>query len=196
MSISLRELVRLVRSCKTAAEERAVITRESALIRTAFKEENNDFRHRNVQKLLYIHMLGAYGTHFGQMEAIKIISGGQARFNEKRIGYLAMTLLLDEKAEVLTLVTNSLQGDLHSSNPYVVGLALTALGTIGSAEMSRDLANDVDRHLKNPNPYVRKKAALCCVRLLRKVPDLVDTFLPHIVVLLTDKNHNVLLTGE
>ena len=143
MSISLRELVRLVRSCKTASEERAVITRESALIRTAFKEENTEFRHRNVQKLLYIHMLGTYGTHFGQMEAIKIISGGSARFNEKRIGYLAMTLLLDERQEVLTLVTNSLQGDLHSSNPYIVGLALTALGTIGSAEMTRDLANDV-----------------------------------------------------
>ena len=34
-----------------------------------------------------------------------------------------------------------------------------------------------------------------CVRLLRKAPELVDTFLPHIVVLLTDRNHNVLLAG-
>ena len=31
-------------------------------------------RHRNVAKLLFIHMLG-YPTHFGQMECLKLISG-------------------------------------------------------------------------------------------------------------------------
>jgi hypothetical protein len=36
-SIKLRELIRQVRLCKTAAEERAVITKECALIRNAFK---------------------------------------------------------------------------------------------------------------------------------------------------------------
>jgi len=76
-----------------------------------------------------------------------------------------------------------------------VGLALTALGNIGGAEMARDLAADVDKHLQHTNPYIRKKAALTTIRLLRKVPDLVDQFLPRIVVLLTDKNHNVLLGG-
>ena len=37
MSIKLRDLIRAVRACKTAAEERAVISKESALIRNAFK---------------------------------------------------------------------------------------------------------------------------------------------------------------
>ena len=36
MSQKLRELIRSVRACKTAAEERAVISKECALIRTAF----------------------------------------------------------------------------------------------------------------------------------------------------------------
>jgi hypothetical protein len=35
-----------------------VIAKESALIRTAIKEEQDQFRHRNVAKLLFIHMLG------------------------------------------------------------------------------------------------------------------------------------------
>ena len=58
MSMRLRELIRAVRACKTAAEERAVIAKESALIRTAIKEEHDQYRHRNVAKLLFIHMLG------------------------------------------------------------------------------------------------------------------------------------------
>lgn len=58
MSIKLRELIRAVRACKTAAEERAVIAQECARIRTAFKEEDIEHRNRNVAKLLFIHMLG------------------------------------------------------------------------------------------------------------------------------------------
>ena len=67
MSVKLRDLIRAVRACKTAAEERGVISTECALIRTAIKEEDEKYRHRNVAKLMYIHMLG-YPTHFGQME--------------------------------------------------------------------------------------------------------------------------------
>lgn len=58
MSIKLRELIRSVRACKTAAEERGVVAQECARIRTAFKEEDTEFRNRNVAKLLFIHMLG------------------------------------------------------------------------------------------------------------------------------------------
>jgi hypothetical protein len=85
MTMKLRELIRAVRSCKTAAEERAMITKECALIRTAFRDESNDYRHRNVAKLLFVHMLG-YPTHFGQMECVKLIAS--PKFAEKRIGYL------------------------------------------------------------------------------------------------------------
>ena len=44
---------------QTAAEEREAIAKESAVIRTSFKDDNHEYRHRNVAKLLYIHMLGA-----------------------------------------------------------------------------------------------------------------------------------------
>lgn len=74
-------------------------------------------------------------------------------------------ILLDERHEVLMLVTNSLKMDLNNrKNQYIVGLALAALGNICSAEMARDLAPDVERLLEDPNPYIRKKAALCAIR--------------------------------
>lgn len=85
----------------------------------------------------------------------------------QRVGYLGLMILLDERQEVLMLVTNSLKNDLNSRNQYTVGLALCALGNICSAEMARDLGPEVERLLGSGNPYLRKKAALCASRRVR-----------------------------
>ena len=111
-------------------------------------------------------MLG-YPTHFGQMECLKLIAGH--KFPEKRIGYLGLMLLLDEDTEVLMLVTNSLKNDLGHANQFVVGQALCAMGDIGSADMCRDLAGEVEKLLASSNAYIRKKAVLALLRILRKV---------------------------
>lgn len=65
-SMRLRDLIRQVRAARTAAEERAVVERESANIRDSFRDEDNKYKCRNMAKLLYIHMLG-YPAHFGQV---------------------------------------------------------------------------------------------------------------------------------
>ena len=73
-NVKLRDLIRSIRAARTAADEREVITKECALIRTSFREEDNDARSRNVAKLLYIHMLG-YPAHFGQVCDISLLVG-------------------------------------------------------------------------------------------------------------------------
>jgi len=162
------------------------------LIRTAIKEEDEQFRHRNVAKLLFIHMLG-YPTHFGQMECLKLISA--SGFPEKRIGYLGLTLLLTEQTEVLTLVTNSLKVDLTNSNQYIQALSLIAIGNLATQDMARDLASDVEKLLRSNNSYLRKKAALATIRLLKKEPDLIEHMSERIISLLKDRAHGVLITG-
>ncbi|KAG5296867.1 AP-1 complex subunit gamma-1 [Histoplasma ohiense] len=191
---SLKQFIRNVRAAKTIADERSVIQKESAAIRASFREESADsnVRRNNVAKLLYLFTLGER-THFGQIECLKLLAS--PRFADKRLGYLGTMLLLDENQEVLTLVTNSLKNDLNNSNQYVVGLALCTLGNIASVEMSRDLFPEVESLISTANPYIRRKAALCAMRICRKVPDLQEHFIDKSKALLSDRNHGVLLCG-
>ena len=85
--------------------------------------------------------------------------------------------------------------DLNHSNQYVVGLALCTLGNIASIEMSRDLFSQIETLLSTANPYIRRKAALCAMRICRKVPDLQEHFIEKAKLLLSDRNHGVLLCG-
>jgi AP-1 complex subunit gamma-1 len=89
----------------------------------------------------------------------------------------------------------TIDSDLNHSNQYIVGLALVTLGNIASVEMSRDLFPEVETIISSSNPYIRRKAALCAMRICRKVPDLQEHFLDKAKILLNDRNHGVLLCG-
>ena len=104
-------------------------------------------------------------------------------------------LLLDERQDVHLLITNSLKTDLNSQVQFVVGLALCALGAICSPEMCRDLAGEIERLMKSSNTYIKKKATLCAARIVRRVPDLMEMFLPASRAVMGEKNHAVLITG-
>lgn len=73
--IRLRELIRTIRTARTQAEEREMIQKECAAIRSSFREEDNTYRCRNVAKLLYMHMLG-YPAHFGQVRVNRVRTWG------------------------------------------------------------------------------------------------------------------------
>ena len=107
---------------------------------------------------LFIHMLG-YSTHFGHMECLKLIA--TSRYSEKRIGYLALMLLLDEKQEVLMLVTNSLQADLKDSNHFVVAQALCAVDVVvvGGSDITKS-RNSANRSEPSPVTASHPGAAL------------------------------------
>lgn len=189
---SLKSFVKAVRKAKTIADERTVVRKEAAAIRTSFRDPNLDqaTRRVNVSKLLYLYILGEK-THFGQVECLKLLA--LARFADKRLGYLATMLLLDENQEVLTLLTNSLDNDMQHPNTFIVGLALSCLGSVASPELARDLYGNVDRILGSSSPYLKKKACLVAAKLVDKEPDLGEVFAARVLALILDKTPLVLL---
>lgn len=59
--------------------------------------------------------------------------------------------------------------------------------------MSRDLAGEIEKLIKSSNTYIKKKAILCAVRIVKKVPELMEIYIPSVRNLLSEKNHGVLL---
>mmetsp|Transcript_3456 Transcript_3456/g.5090 ORF Transcript_3456/g.5090 Transcript_3456/m.5090 type:complete len:820 (-) Transcript_3456:8-2467(-) len=186
----LKDLIRQIRDCKTQAEEREIVATASSEIRTNLKDPKNRYRSRTVSKLMYINMLG-YDTFFGQVECINLITS--SKYPEKRIGYLALMTLLDEKQEILPLIEHSLNKDLSDSNQFVQALALTALGNIASEEICQSLSPRVEK-LLGSSPFIKKKACLVATRIIQKCPDLVENYFDRIGPLLKEEhNHGVLL---
>ena len=54
---------------------------------------------------------------------------------------------------------------MNHSNMYAVGLALCTFANISSEEMSRDLANEIEKLLGSSNTYIRKKVSITLLLL-------------------------------
>lgn len=161
-----RDLIKAYRACTTRSEERALVKKEAAHIRDLFREGDKTYRRQNISKLLFFHMNG-YPTDFGMTECIKLCASN--KYNDKRVAYLGLMILVDETEEILMLMTNCLKQDLNSAELQIVSLALNVLGDIASVEMVRDLLPEIEKHLLSDNAYIRKKAALAAVRAVRKL---------------------------
>lgn len=190
---SLRTFIKSVRSSKTIAAERATIRKESAHIRSSFRDPvmDNERRNKNIQKLVYLYILGE-PTHFGQVECLKLLSS--PRIYDKRIGYMAIMLIFDNNEDMLTLLTNSLDLDLKSADLFISSLALTALGNIASNELAKDLYPQVEKLMQATSPYIRKKAVLVAAKLIEMEPSLAEIFQRYLFQLLNEKDHGVLLS--
>ncbi|EPY24278.1 AP-1 complex subunit gamma-1 [Strigomonas culicis] len=191
-SMRLRELIRSVRKCKTADEERRLVNRECAVIREGFEENTPYLRSRCMLKLLYIRMLG-YPTEFGQLEVVNLLS--QKDFNGKRIGYLALQLLLDEKDEVLTLAENHMKKDLSSVSSLEQMIALNAAANVASVDMSRDVFDDVMKLVESDSAAVKRKACLTALHIVKKVPEHAEYFLEKLTDMFQNNLAQTLLTA-
>ncbi|KAI8611146.1 adaptin N terminal region-domain-containing protein [Chytriomyces sp. MP71] len=142
-----------------------------------------------VAKLLYMYILG-WEVDFGFMEMVDLLSSD--KYTEKQIGYLAVTLMLGDNADLSRLIVNCLARDLQGNSEIFTCLALHAIANVGSRDMAMSLSADVQQLLVSGNhtSFVRKKAALCLLRLYRKFPDIfmaID-WAPKILLMMDDRD--------
>ncbi|RYP50013.1 hypothetical protein DL768_004368 [Monosporascus sp. mg162] len=196
---NMRGLVQFIADLRNARArdlEEKRINKELANIRQKFKDGNLSGYHKKkyVCKLLYIYILG-WNVDFGHLEAVNLISAN--KYSEKQIGYLAMTLFLHEKHELLHLVVNSIRKDLLDHNELFNCLALHAIANVGGREMGEALSAEVHRLLISPTSkaFVKKKAALTLLRLYRKHPDIIQPqWAERIISLMDDVDLGVALS--
>ena len=157
-------------------EEQRRIEVELAKIRSKFKETasmSTYDRKKYVVKLMFIAMLG-YPVDFGHMEGVQLLANQGAA--EKLIGYLSLTVFLNENHELLTLTTHMVHLDLVSNKEFNQCLALTAIANAGGKDFAETMANAVKKLIvtNSTNPQLRKKALLTYLRLYRKYREVVD----------------------
>jgi len=176
------------------------VEKELANIRRKFSKTHRALtsyeRKKYVLKLLYIYMLG-YNVDFGHNEALKLISANA--YSEKQVGYMTTSVILNEKNEFLRMAINSIRTDVISNNETSQCLGLSCIANVGGREFSDSLAGDVETILMTPTirPVVRKKAALCLLRLFRKNSEILipETFAPKLVDLLDSERDLGVLLG-
>ncbi len=168
-------------------------------------------RKKYVWKLVYIHVLG-YEVDFGHAEVLTLVKS--RKFSEKQVGYVALSLLLRGSDPLMSNIISTIKSDLisaqspssvksssslnggGSSNDTAQSLALCSIANISGLELIQALHVEVQHNLvsKQSTPHVKKKAALCLLRLVRTSPNLVAgrEFAPHIAQLLQDRHLGVL----
>jgi len=165
----LKVFIADVRNCKTPEEEQKRIEKELGKIRKKFtssKKLDGYNQRKYVWKMVYIHMLG-YEVDFGAMEVINLITS--TKFIEKSTGYMATSIILNQVPDLMEMIFNALKNDMVGGTSEAKSLALQCVSNMGNAQLADQIAETVFNILKDPNAVVnvRKKAALCLLRVLR-----------------------------
>lgn len=173
----LSNFIRDIREATTSREaEQKRVAEELGKIRAKFKDNSTISaydRKKYVCKLLFIFMLG-YEVDFGHMESIELLAGQSA--SEKLIGYLAISVLLNENHPLLMLTTHTMTVDLAKGGELQKTLALTAVANIGNKEMVDSVTPHVTSLLtsRTASIPVRKRAILAALHIFRKQPACLD----------------------
>ena len=146
----LHNFISEIRAASSKDDERSRVDKELANIRHKFSATANLSSYQKkkyVWKMCYISMLG-YDVDFGHMEFISLLSS--TKFQEKSVGYMAVSLLLRPTDEMMTLVVNSMRNDLIGPYQHGKTLALAALSNIGGVDLAEALSGDVQRLITAP----------------------------------------------
>ncbi|KAF9091360.1 hypothetical protein BGX23_005244 [Mortierella sp. AD031] len=171
---------------------------------TAFSEESLDALRLNISnpglstavmkdnmlRLIYGEMMGQ-DVQFGAIYALKLAQSGQT-VAEKRAGYLACYLLLQEGNELNIMLVNTLQKDLTSSNYHHVVVALITLCNMTLPDVIPSMVSHVLAALSHTHESVRKRALIALKNFYTLDTDLIVPCLEQIKDSLYDPEPSVM----
>ncbi|ODQ78080.1 hypothetical protein BABINDRAFT_163105 [Babjeviella inositovora NRRL Y-12698] len=167
----------------------------SAFLDHAAKECKEELRATDIEtkatavlKLAYLEMYG-YDMAWANFQVLEVMAS--AKFQQKRIGYLAAMQTFKDDTDILILATNQLKKDLSAARAPEVGLALSGVAAIVTPSLARDLVDDVVRMLSHSKPYVRKKAVLVLYKLFLQYPESLRLHYGQLVKMLDDADPSV-----
>ncbi|XP_058513755.1 AP-3 complex subunit delta-1 [Ochotona princeps] len=183
---NLQDLVRGIRNHKE--DEAKYISQCIDEIKQELKQDSIAVKANAVCKLTYLQMLG-YDISWAAFNIIEVMSA--SKFTFKRIGYLAASQCFHEGTDVIMLTTNQIRKDLSSPSQHDTGVALTGLSCFVTADLARDLANDIMTLMSHTKPYIRKKAVLIMYKVFLKHPESLRPAFPRLKEKLEDPDPGV-----
>uniref|UniRef100_A0A8R1DKL3 AP-2 complex subunit alpha n=2 Tax=Caenorhabditis japonica TaxID=281687 RepID=A0A8R1DKL3_CAEJA len=188
-----------IRNCKSKEAELKRINKELANIRSKFKGDktlDGYQKKKYVCKLLFIFLLGN-DIDFGHMEAVNLLSSN--KYTEKQIGYLFISVLIEQQSDLMKLIVQGIRNDLTSRNPVHVNLALQCISNMGCREMAEAFCTDLPKLLVSGETidFVKQSAALCILKLFRNSPEAFQPgeYASRIVHLLNDSHMGVVTSA-
>ena len=158
-----------IRNTKSKEQEIKRVNKELANIRSKFKADKNldgYAKKKYVCKLLFIFLLG-HDIDFGHMEAVNLLTSN--RYSEKQIGYLFISVLINENSNLMKLIIQNLKQDLASKKEIYVALALHCIANVATSEFADEFSEQIPKLLLMPEAMegVKQSASLCLLRLLK-----------------------------
>ncbi|XP_029952615.1 AP-4 complex subunit epsilon-1 [Salarias fasciatus] len=169
----LGNLIRGITELTSKHEEEKLIQRELVAIKEQVSSPNTTMRQMKelMVRAIYCEMLG-YEASFSYIHAIKLAQQGTVL--EKRVGYLAVSLFLNESHELLLLLVNTVLKDLQSTNLIEVCMALTVVSQIFPKDMIPAILPLVEEKLNHPKEIIRRKAVLALYKFYLIAPNQVQ----------------------
>lgn len=149
-----------------------------------------------------------YDISWAGFNIIEVMSS--TKFTCKRVGYLAASQSFHPATDVscdvpprealdlicflfqlLMLTTNMIRKDISATNQYDSGVALSGLSCFISADLSRDLANDIMTLMSSTKPYLRMKAVLMMYKVFLNYPEALRPAFPKLKEKLEDPDPGV-----
>ena len=169
LSKDLLELIKAIGDSHSKQEEDKIISKECETLKVLIKQSGIPPKTMKeyLIRSIYIEMLG-HDASFSHLYAVNLTQ--DKNILNKRVGYLACSLLLNENSEFLILLVASLQKDLQSSNWVEVCMALTTVIKFADLTIMQAVTEPIMKLLDNKNEQIRKKAVMCLFKFYQVSP--------------------------